>query len=371
MDAPRLDTLYKKPCPSCGAPSLDFDAGSQQLKCANCGYTQAVLVANDQVVEASFTEGLTAARAPRGLELATHAYACQTCGAVTQVELAEVVLVCPFCASQNVNERAFETQPIRPFGLVPFKVVERQAREAFKTWIGQGWFHPNDLKKFAEVKKLAGVYVPFWTYDADTHSAWTAEAGYYYYETHYVTNSQGQREAQQVQKIRWEYASGHYDHWFDDVTVVASQGISQSRVEGLYPFALKAAVNYDPQFLLGWQSEVYKLDMEQGYAVAEGIMDSYIEREIISRIPGDTHRNLRISTRKSAITFKHLLLPVWIAAYHYGSKTYQVLVNGETGKVTGEKPLSWIKITLTVLAVLLVIAAGVYIYYRNNPEAFN
>lgn len=158
---------------------------------------------------------------------------------------------------------------------------------------------------------------------------------------------------------------GNYDNWFDDVTVVASGGIKQSRVEDIYPFTLSSAVNYEPKFMLGWKSEVYAKDVKQGFAVAENIMDQFIEKEIIKQIPGDTYRFLQINTRKSDITFKHLLLPIWVAAYQYGNKTYQVVVNGETGKISGEKPLSWIKITLAVLAVAIV-AFAIYYFTKHK-----
>jgi hypothetical protein len=84
-------------------------------------------------------------------------------------------------------------------------------------------------------------------------------------------------------------------------------------------------------------------------------MDSVI-RELCSRdVPGDTHRNLQVSSMYQGRTFKHILVPVWLATYTYGSKSFQVVVNGYTGKMAGEHPLSWVKITLAVLAVILII----------------
>lgn len=359
QDHQKLDNLATQPCSSCGG-QMTYDAAKAALLCGNCGSTRAIATAQDRIVEHSFTEALHLDAAQTGMGMEMRAFHCNTCGANTAVQATQVHIKCSFCGSQNVNEEAFNQRLIRPFGILPFKVVSKDAMNTFRGWIGKGWFHPNDLQKLAQLDKMDGVYIPFWTYDAQTDSSWTADAGYYYYETESYTDQNGNTQTRQVQRVRWEPVWGNYDHWFDDVTVVASGGIKQERVEQIYPYTLGQAVNYDPKFVLGWQSEVYAKDVKEGLSVAEGIMDKYIEQEIIKQIPGDTHRFLSIQTRKSGITFKHMLLPLWILAYQYNNKTYQVLVNGETGKISGEKPLSWIKIAL---AILVVLAAALAIYY--------
>jgi hypothetical protein len=164
--------------------------------------------------------------------------------------------------------------------------------------------------------------------------------------------------------VRWVPASGYYSHHFDDVTVIASKGIKQSAVERIYPFDLPQLVNYDPQYLLGKHAEVYALDVQAGFKVADGIMDRYIEGECAKQIPGDTYRNLRVNTHKHGITFKHILLPIWIAAYIFNNKSYQVIVNGQTGKISGEKPLSWFKIILTI-AIVVGLCVGGYLLYKH------
>jgi hypothetical protein len=307
------------------------------------------------IVERSFSEGLRLNGQPTGMGLARKSFSCGNCGAETLVEPDTPAFRCSFCGSDKVNEKAFDQRTIQPSGLLPFSIAKSKALEQFQTWIGRGWFHPNDLQKLATLDKIHGVYVPFWTYDAHTHSQWWAEAGYHYYETQSYTDANGNRQTRQVQKTRWVPVNGHFGHFFDDVLVIGSQGINQSRIEKIYPFDLKQVVNYDSHFLIGWEAEVYQRDVQQGFETAEGIMDRYIEREIIRQIPGDTHRGLRIHTRKDHITFKHLLLPVWIAAYIYRSKSYQVVLNGQTGAISGEKPLSAWKIALAVIFGLVAI----------------
>jgi len=334
------------------------------MLCDNCGTTASPPAERDQVIEHDYTEALYMPQTQAGLGVAAKEFHCNNCGANTLVEPTTVSFECPFCASKNVNEEAHRQQLIQPAGVLPFRIEKKAANQQFREWIGKGWWYPRKLEKLAQLDKMEGVYVPFWTYDADTDSSWTAEAGYYYYVTVHYTDSQGNQQSRQEQRIQWVPASGYYQHWFDDVTVVASGGVKQSRVEAIYPYDLEQVVNYDSQYLLGWHSEVYQKDVKEGFEVAEEIMDGYIRSEIIRTIPGDTYRNLLVHTRKHSITYKHLLLPLYIAAYLYEGKSYQVVVNGQSGKISGEKPLSWIKITLATVAVLAV-ATALYFLFRK------
>ncbi len=359
----RVTKVLTVKCPNCGAQTT-FNPSKQKLHCENCGHEEAIATAQDKIVEVPIEDALHLSDAQKGMDVPMRAFHCNTCGAVTAVSADTVNLTCSFCTGTNVNEEAFENRVIKPFGILPFKVNKKDADARFKEWIGRGWFLPSDLQKLAALDKMDGVYIPFWTYDAQTDSEWTAESGYYYYETETYTDDQGNSQTRQVQHVRWTPSWGSYDHWFDDVTVVASGGLKQQMIERVYPFNLASSVNYEPRFMLGWKSEVYAADVKEGFTTAESIMDNYIEREVTKQIPGDTYRFLNITTQKSRITFKHMLLPVWVAAYKYNDKTYQVVVNGETGKIAGDKPISWIKVALLVLAIA-VVAAVVYFLVKK------
>jgi hypothetical protein len=236
--------------------------------------------------------------------------------------------------------------------------------QTFKDWITVGWFTPNNLKKVRDLAKIEGVYVPFWTYDAKTESDWTAEAGYHYYVDVETTDANGNKVWTKQQRTRWEYVSGYDQHSFDDVLVIASKGVSQNRAQQVYPYRLNDTVNYEPKFMLGWKAEVTALSVEQGFKVADGIMDDFIEKDIAGQIPGDTYRNLDIRTHKHGITFKHILLPIWIAAYTFDNKLYQVIVNGQTGQISGEKPISWVKVTLAIVAAIILVAILYFVFKK-------
>lgn len=332
-----------------------YDPGKQMLLCPSCGSTRDIPRANDMVVERSFADAATLADRPTGFAVPSKVFHCNGCGANTSVDPETVAFNCPFCGSKNVNAEAHEARVIRPSGILPFKVTKASALEKFKVWIGKGWFAPSNLKRLAQLDKIRSVYIPFWTYDADTFSQWQAEAGYHYYTTETYTEGD-QTKTRQVRHTRWEWVSGYHDKSFDDVLVQASSGLEQRFAEQIYPFQLEELVNYDGQYILGHESEVYQKDVKDAFEVADGIMDSAIRAEVTKRIPGDTHRNLQIDTRKSAITFKHVLLPLWIAAYMYNNKVYRFLVNGQTGKIAGKKPTAAWKVVLLIVVIIAIIA---------------
>lgn len=346
-------------CTGCRG-NMVYSPDKQMLECPQCGSTRPIPTANDKVVENDFGTALNLSASQTGFDAQSKDFKCSACGSVTSFPADTVSFECPFCGSKNVDPAAHESRVIRPAALIPFKVNKKTAVEKFKDWIGSGWFHPNDLKKRASMDRMHGVYLPYWTYDAMTYSHWTADAGYYYYTTETYTDSNGRTQTRQVRHVRWVPVSGYHEYFFDDVLVVASHGVQQRMAEKVMPFQLGELVNYDPQFMLGMEAEVYQKDVQQGFTVAEGIMASELERQIVQQIPGDTHRFLNINTRKSNITFKHILLPSWISSYTYKNKVYQFLVNGQTGAIGGDKPLSFWKIFFTVLAV---VAVGVLIWY--------
>jgi predicted RNA-binding Zn-ribbon protein involved in translation (DUF1610 family) len=350
-----LQRIVNVPCGGCGGEMV-YDPGKQVLLCPNCGATRDIPRASDMVVERSFEDAAALADRGTGFAVPSKVFHCNSCGANTSVGPDVVAFNCPFCGSTNVNAEAHEARVIRPSGILPFKVTKQAALDKFKTWLGKGFFAPSNLKRLAQLDKIRSVYLPFWTYDADTFSQWQAEAGYYYYTTETYTDSKGQTQTKQVRHTRWEWVSGYHDRSFDDVLVVGSSGLEQRFSEQIFPFELQEIVNYDGQFILGHASEVYQRDVNAGFDVADGIMDTQIRADVTQQVPGDTHRNLQIETRKTDITFKHILLPIWIAAYLYNNKVYRFLVNGQTGKIAGKKPVSAWKVILLILFIAAIIA---------------
>ena len=165
--------------------------------------------------------------------------------------------------------------------------------------------------------------------------------------------------------MRWESASGALDHFFDDLLVPDSRGVHGSLLQGIEPFpTTNALVPYDPGYLTGWVVEQYQIDLKAAAQASFERMEETIRDMCSRQVPGDTQRNLRVTSTYSDQTFKHVLLPVWLLTYNYGSKSYQVAVNGVTGQIKGEYPLSWVKIAIVTFLVL--IAVLIFIALSNN-----
>ena len=341
------------PCSSCGA-KLHYDATLQALKCPYCGTQQAMPTTPSGAREIPIEEGLRLAQ--RGYGTPVQQVGCNECGAVVNVASGEQTATCTFCKSHQVLAREAAATPIRPESVVPFKVDKNSAAARFDEWLGGLWFRPNNLREMAKVEGLAGVYIPYWTFDARVYSRWTAQAGYYYYVDETYTDAQGQQQTRKVQKTRWEPASGQRSDNYDDMIVCASKGLPHNLGDELKSFDTKALTPYRPEFLAGWRAEAYALDLMPAWDIGQTKMANEQQSRCARDVPGDTHQNLQVHNNFAHVTFKHVLLPIWVAAYRYQDKPYQFLVNGQTGEVVGKAPYSIIKIVLFILFILAVIA---------------
>ena len=356
-------------CPQCGS-KMNYDAKSGLLACPACGYKMPIPAQTDAVQEHDLMQALqNTAGKSTGYGAALKTISCQSCGATINIQPNVTSTKCPFCGSNQVIEQKPDPNLIQPESLVPFAVDEAKANNLFRTWLGKGFFHPNDLKELGGGQKLRGVYLPFWTFDAHAESDWWAESGTYYYETEWVSvtrDGQTVREQRQVQKIRWWPSSGHHADNYDDVLVYATKSINVKILQKIYPYDTQALLNYKPEFLSGWAAESYQIPLADGWNIGRGIINSDEYSKSDRQVPGDTHRNLRVNTSLSQLTYKHVLLPVWVASYRYNNKPFQFMINGQNGKVQGDKPISWIKVAIVVVIVLAIIAAIMYFVAKSK-----
>lgn len=354
------------PCDNCGA-KLRYDATSQGMKCPYCGHAQVLIPQAPPGAAAAreipIEEGMRLAT--RGLGAPVKEVACNDCGATVQVGQGEQTAKCAFCGSQQVLQREAAGNQIRPESLVPFLVDKAKANSSFEVWLSGLWFRPNDLKKMAKLQEMGGVYIPFWTFDARVYSRWTAEAGYYYQETEHYTDSEGKSQTRTVTKTRWEPASGQRTDDFDDTIVCASKGLPAGLVDKFRSWSTSELVPYRPDYLAGWKAESYAIDLMPAWDIGQDRMADVQRSRCSSDVPGDTQRYLEVSNSFSRVTFKHVLLPIWIAAYRYNGQPYQFLVNGQTGEVVGKAPWSVIKIVLFVLLIAAIIA-GIVVAVKSR-----
>ncbi|MBN1126193.1 MAG: hypothetical protein JXA82_14400 [Sedimentisphaerales bacterium] len=344
-------------CGGCGA-KMGFKPGTHSQNCPYCGHENPIPQSEEDIRELDFRAFLASqAEASDTEEIIT--IKCPSCAAETTTDPNITSQDCPFCGSPIVAT-AHSTRQIKPKSLLPFHVNRKQGWEQFRKWVAGLWFAPNDLRKMAQSEgKLTGIYVPYWTYDSDTTSFYRGQRGKHYWVTeHYTTHQNGKlvHKTRRVRKTRWWPASGTVWHSFDDVLVLASNTLPRHYTEKLEPWDLQNLVPYTDEYLSGFRAESYQIDLAQGFEYGQKIMDVKIRQLVRQDIGGDEQRIHSVRTQHDRITFKHLLLPIWISAYRYKNKVFRFLINGRTGEVQGERPWSFWKIALAVIGVAAIAA---------------
>jgi len=348
-------------CNSCGA-DLQYAPGTFSMKCPYCGNETSIpMDAQKPVVEHDIAE-LDRMPPPTPAFYAPDmkSLSCKQCGATTQIPAQKTATKCAFCGSDVVITSGPSKALLKPESLLPFAFDKNSALQKFTKWISKGFFRPSKLKKQATVDNIRGTYVPYFTYDAKAHSDWRGESGTYYYttETHTVmVNGRPTTQTRQVQHVRWTYKTGIHDYFYDDELVCASRGLAGPLMAKVEPFNTKALVPFNQMILAGYEAEEYSVDPKTGWGIASNRMVDKERSACSQLLDGDTQRNLQVSTRLFGVTFKHALLPVWVASYQYGGKAWRFLVNGQTGEVVGEAPIDWKKVLLVVGIIAVAVIA--------------
>jgi len=348
------------PCKACGA-FLEFVPGTTELRCRACGTVNQIASSDSgAVVESDFLATLNhLASAAPSIDVIT--IKCDSCAAEVTKQAEVTSFACPYCGNNLVSQPTSHSI-IRPGAVLPFKIPKDQASKLFRQWVTTRWFAPNRLKRFSELKEqFSGIYVPYWTYDCRTTTRYTGQRGEYYYVT---VGSGNNRRTER--RTRWYPARGTVFNAFDDVLVRAGSSLPEKHLDQLEPWDLENLVEYNDDYLSGFRAETYKLGLPQGFAVAKVLMQPTIEATIRNDIGGDTQIINSTDTDYRSITFKHILLPVWVSAYRLGNRSFRFLVNARTGEVQGERPYSAWKIFFAVTGALIVI--GIIIAFAMNSR---
>lgn len=353
---PPAETVSQYPCGHCGA-ILSYRPGERSLHCAFCGGDTPIPQADgaalaEAVRERDYQAALADLARGAGTETTQVAH-CDACGANVEFDPNTHARECPFCATPLVADPSPDRH-IRPQGLLPFAIPAEEARKRLAHWLSSRWFAPNGLKKFARTdNRLSGIYTPYWTFDARTETAYAGQRGDAY--TVQVRGPKGQMQAQT--RIRWTRVSGRVARAFDDVLVLGATSLPERDTAALAPWDLSQLQPYARDWLAGFRAEAYTVPLDHAYGDARAQMDAVIAQDVRMAIGGAQQRIERLDTRISGVTFKHILLPVWVAAYRYRNRPWRVVINGRTGMVRGERPYSAWKIALAVLLAALVLAA--------------
>ena len=343
-----------KKCPNCGA-TVVFNPATGGMHCDYCGYSYELPKADTEnniceidLETAIHTESFNWGEQKKSVE-------CKQCGAVSIYDVLETAAVCPFCGSTNVMPAA-TNETITPNAVCPFSVTKAQASEYFTKWLRKKWFAPRKARKKAEPDAFQGVYLPYWTFDTQTTSNFAGRAGH-----DKIKDEDGNGLI-----TKWEKVDGVYQEFFDDVTVLGSKRQVNSGVKECEPFDFSKMVPYTPQALAGFIAERYSVGLQEGWESAKKHIQFRIKTNMDSYICKHWHADradVKFSTIYNNTTYKYLLVPTWISSFKYKNKVYQFAVNGQTGKVGGQSPVS-------VWKVLLAVVIGLGICYVGS-QMFN
>ncbi len=355
--------LEKHSCPACGAQA-EWSASKHRLICPYCG-TESPYEIDRETGKIQEIDLVTTLREMpehlRGWKAEKQTVRCRSCKAVSVFDPGRIGQNCEFCGSPELVDYDEIKPPIRPQSVLPFMVDEGKIRDRLRKWFGSKWLAPGKLKKKALVDQVRGIYLPYWTFDAQVSCKWRAQSGTYYTVTETFRDANGRVQTRPVQKVRWRPASGKLDHFFDDDLVPGTQGVPLELLRQVEPFPTAELVPYDTAFLSGYLVEHYRIVLIDAAQASRQQMESQLRRMCGQEVPGDTYRNLEIYPKYSGQTFKHILAPAWHLTYDYHGKSFQVVANGVTGKVAGHYPKSGWKIFFLALMALLVVFLVIYL----------
>jgi len=343
-----------KKCPNCGA-TVVYDPATRGMLCEFCGYKKELPPpdSEESISEIDFLSAQTKNSFDWGSK--KKAILCSNCGGESIYDVLETAGVCPFCGSTSVMPAATEDS-LAPGGVCQFEIPMDKAGGLFSKWLKSKIFTPSAAKKQAKPDAFKGVYLPYWTFDSMTTSSFTGQAGY---------DRQVKRGDNYVTETTWRHVSGVYQEFIDDQLVVASKRHADSGVKKAEPFDFSRMVPYRPELVAGFIAERYSVGLQEGWTNAQEMIRNRLRSNIEGYIRQHWNANragsVQFSTQFDKITYKYLLIPVWISSFIYKGKNYQFVVNGQTGKVGGKVPVSPLRVTIAILIAIAIIA--LFIHY--------
>ncbi|MEG0855158.1 MAG: hypothetical protein RSG52_01640 [Terrisporobacter sp.] len=339
---------------------MAFDATAQCLKCPNCE-TEVEIENNPNNVREHRLD-MHAMNRIKVEEKTSTSMECEGCGAKVEVDATSSATSCPYCGSHYVLAKK-QIESIIPDGVIPFKISKNDVESIFRNWIKGRWLAPNILKTLYQKDKVQGIYMPYWTFDADTSVHYTAMGGINY-EVEYE-DDEGNKHTRI--ETNWYPTSGYIKEFFDDVLVRASDKLSEGLLQCIEPYNTKNTASYSPDYMSGYSAEVYTIELKSAHTDAMNKMERELvnlaELDVLRRY--DRVRGVHLNTSFNNETYKHIFLPIYSTAYTYKDKHYNVLINGENGNIKGEYPKSVAKIIAIVVIVLIIIIL-IYVATSSN-----
>ncbi len=341
-------------CPACGAEMV-FSPEAQQLKCPYCGCTKEVNFSKTSS-EIALSEIFAEKSNEWGGE--THVFRCNNCGAKEVLGSNEIAKACPFCGTTNIA-KVEELSGLRPNGVVPFAIDEKQATGKVVVWAKRKFFAPRAFKQSVKPEKMKGTYMPAFTFDTNTFTSYTGRLGRYH--TKIIRGANGKTRT--VRELRYFRISGTFSLQFDDVLVQASARVAQRDIDKLRPFDTNQSNEYSSAFLHGYSAQSNEKSGEECWGEAKCVISEEIRRQILSKYTYDVVDSFVPQTSCADVTYKYVLLPLYVGHCNWKTKLYNFFVNGKNGKVTGKTPVSPWKVTLVSVLGALALGGLALAYY--------
>lgn len=327
-------------CPNCLAKTA-YSAADRGLTCTNCGYFEPLDTTSKDASQLD--------KFPFDLDLyqqAAHGWGgvrdeveCQNCYARISLDEGQLTTKCPFCASQKVVHHKAEHDALRPLSVIPFIKTVEDVKPGVSQWLGNSWMLPNDLRTAAVLKNFTGIYLPFWIVDMDVSGKWKAEFG-----------------TRRNDRTVWKWRSGKFNEAVRNFIVTGTKHVTPGLLESISNYDLKVLQGYDPSYLVGWQAQAYEHTLEQAWRDAReevrfGLQDDI--RRQAKRSNSGMMRKFSFNMNYADEGWRYVLLPVYLSAFTFREKTYQVVVNGQTGSISGSRPVNWPIVYAAMFAIFI------------------
>ena len=282
-------------------------------------------------------------------------YGCPSCGAQLICEESTAATSCPYCGNPTVVPGQF-SGALRPDFIVPFKLSKEDAVKALKSHYKGKFFLPKSFTGENHVQEIRGIYVPFWMFDGE------AEGDAHYEATRSRTYRSGDYEITETK---------HYDVYragtvtFEKVPVDASSKMPDGHMDSIEPYDYKELKPFSTAYLPGFLADKFDVTVEQSRQRA----DQRCEGTLASALRGTVKRYDLCVLRDSSVHLRrgkvhYALMPVWMLNTKWHGKDFLFAMNGQTGKLVGDLPVSWgkfwglfaaIAVPLSVISSALVL----------------
>lgn len=335
-------------CPNCDG-ELVFDPATQNYKCAYCGsvYTQAQLQAV-QGEEQEETQEEQEAFQTEFQSTGGMLYSCPSCGAEIVTDETTAATFCFYCHNPVVLSGRLDGAYL-PDRIIPFKIDKKRAKEEFFASVRKKKFIPGHFFDDEQVEKLSGVYFPYWICDCKK-------------QIHYTANGKtlriwrvGDVEYTETKQFRIERAGTAEFH---NLTREALKKADRVLVEGVQPFRYEELTAFQMSYLAGFQAEKRDMEPKEFQTQLDQETDRYAENLVKQTV---SHYNAvtgeQMNTKLTEENWVYALVPVWLLTYRESGKDklYYFAMNGQTGKIVGDFPISYQKLLACSGAVALIV----------------